>query len=531
MLIEKIVGEVKFSEKDKQQLEKNIEALGKPKPRQASAVYQKRPERKKRGEVELPVSERAVDWIESHSADNGKEPEALDQRERVEPRALLVPEDVVDPAESHTARQIKKPESPIQPERKELFEVPPPEEVVDPAESHSAEQIKKPEPPIQREERSTSPDVPLPVLRHRSASLTLPPPFTQQQPLAPANPCPILPGLQSQSSPERRARKQSLQHALTTAIKRAAMRQSQVSLLSGTTAHASADSDVLVSGSTQSPRSPVKFDWTPVRRRTSSVQERVQARAWMKPFCLNVNAVEFRPAVQREMPELPEWRRDAGPLLGFAGTPAAQYQIPTLHSPPTQSPQQEVVQEQTFIPNLEPQSTQTLDELREHHTALLASLHHYASAYLAVGRLYHSTPMAARSSPWILPALQQIAGEAFVASRDRQLPELVQIFGEISMRLTQISKTLVQAADEDLGKLEAKLKRCDALLGEAAIRLKLLQSAVGEICGVYERDRDAWWVESSDGPKERGVAEREWVNVLPEVCTSSEASTGASMED
>nr|OQO30881.1 hypothetical protein B0A51_01505 [Rachicladosporium sp. CCFEE 5018] len=513
-----IAGEVKFSETDKERLSRQIEAQGKPKSRQASAVYQRRPERRKRGESQSEAPEKTVDSGESHSAKQTERPESSVQRERKKSFELPLPKEAVEEVDTHSAEKTKEAEVPVQRERKSSLELPLPEEVVDSIESNSVEQTEFPEPPVHH---------------HRSISLHLPSLLPQQQPPTPRL---ILAGLNSQSSPERRARKQSLKHALTTAIKRAAMRQSQDSLLSGTTAQAS----------TESPQSPMKFDWTPVRRRASSVQERGEldsfdsapsgcdVRGGPKPFTFNVQAAEFKPAVQQETPRLPVWRRKARPLPSFAGTPTAQCQSPAMqsplmryHTPPSpprtlQTPQQESIHTQTFVPDLEPKATQTLDQLREHHTALLASLHQYAPAYLAVGRLYHSTPMAARTSSWILPAFQQIAGEAFITSRDRQLPELVQIFGEAAMRLTQASKALVRVADENLGKLEAKLKRCDELLGEAAVRLKMLQSAVGEICGVYENDRETYWVESEEGVRERGEAERAWMAVLPEVCSVQE---------
>ncbi|OQN95944.1 hypothetical protein B0A48_17782 [Cryoendolithus antarcticus] len=518
VLTEKIiVGEVKFSERDKERLSRQIEAQGKPKSRQASAVYQRRPERKKRSDPQSEAPEEAVDSGESHSAEQIKQPEPPTQQRRGNTLEHQLPEEAVEDVDTHSAEKTKEAEVPIQRERKSSLDLLLPEEVVDSVESNSVEQTEFPEPPNHR---------------HRSISLHLPSLLPQQQPPTPRI---ILPGLSSQSSPERRARKQSLKQALTTAIKRAAMRQSQDSLLSGTTAQASAES----------PQSPMKFDWTPVRRRALSVQERggldssnaafsEGERGESKPFTFNVQAAEFKPAVQQETPRLPEWRRKARPLPSFAGTPPALYQSPTMqsplmqyHTPPSpprtlQSPQQESMHTQTFVPDLEPKATRTLDQLREHHTALLASLHHYAPAYLALGRLYHSTPMTARTSPWILPAFQQVVGEAFMVSRDRQLPELVQIFGEISMRLTQTSKMLVQMADEDLGKLEAELKRCDELLGEAAVRLKMLQSAVGDICGVFENDRERCRAESEEGWRARGVAERAWVVVLPEVCSVQE---------
>nr|OQO28141.1 hypothetical protein B0A51_05681 [Rachicladosporium sp. CCFEE 5018] len=492
VLTEKIiVGEVKFSERDKERLSRQIEAQGKPKPRQASAVYQRRPERKKRSDPQSEAPEEAVDSGESHSAEQIKQPEPPTQQRRGKSLEHQLPEEAVEDVDTHSAEKTKEAEVPVQRERKSSLDLLLPEEVVDSVESNSVEQTEFPEPPNHR---------------HRSISLHLPSLLPQQQPPTPRI---ILPGL--------------------------TMRQSQDSLLSGTTAQASAES----------PQSPMKFDWTPVRRRASSVQERggldsfnaafsEGERGESKPFTFNVQAAEFKPAVPQETPRLPEWRRKARPLPSFAGTPPALYQSPTMqsplmqyHTPPSpprtlQSPQQESIHTQTFVPDLEPKATQTLDQLREHHTALLASLHHYAPAYLALGRLYHSTPMTARTSPWILPAFQQVGGEAFMVSRDRQLPELVQILGEISMRLTQTSKMLVQMADEDLGKLEAELKRCDELLGEAAVRLKMLQSAVGEICGVYENDRERYWAESEEGWRARGVAERAWVAVLPEVCSVQE---------
>ncbi|OQN98568.1 hypothetical protein B0A48_15830 [Cryoendolithus antarcticus] len=526
VLTEKIIVEgVRFSETDKERLSKQIEAQGKPKPRQASAVYQKRPERKKRSEPSAKALEEVVDAVESQNAEQTKRPESSVQRECKESFELPPPEAVVDFVESYSADQKQKPEPQAQ-------QIPPTEEAAHEVESESAEEAKGPAPPLHR---------------HRSTTLHLLSLLPQQQPPASATPRLVLPGLSSQSSPERRARKKSLKHALSTAINRAAMRQSQDSLLSGTTAQASNASDGLISGGTVSPRSPVKFDWTPVRRRASSVQERggpesfdsassKHERSGLKPFIFNVQAVEFKPAVHQETSRLPEWRRRAQPLPSLAGTPPALYCSPDLalrsmqnHTPPSQprmlqSPRRDPGNNQTFVPDLTTHATQSLPELREHHTALLASLHHYAPAYLALGQLYHSSPLAARTSPWILPAFQQIVGEAFIASRDRQLPELVQIFGEISMRLTQASKLLMQKGEEVLLGLERELRRGDELLGEAAVRLRMLQSAVGEICGVYENDRERYWVEDEEGVRERGVTERAWVGVLPEVCMVLEPS-------
>lgn len=107
--------------------------------------------------------------------------------------------------------------------------------------------------------------------------------------------------------------------------------------------------------------------------------------------------------------------------------------------------------------------------------------------------------------------------DAFIASQYKQLPDLVYIFSEISHRLSGIQRLFLERGVEWRA-TEKQLRRCDMLLQEAEIRLRFLQSGVGNMWFTVGRDDAVSWDEGNVLAKARAAFEDRWLSVLPQIC-------------
>lgn len=168
-------------------------------------------------------------------------------------------------------------------------------------------------------------------------------------------------------------------------------------------------------------------------------------------------------------------------------------------------------------PNSEgPVFTRTRGELIKSMNAISTFARHYASVYHGVGLSYHSLPFSARRSEWVLEGMRFRVDEALTTSHYKQLPDLVYIFTEISHRLNNAQLLL----GEQYGwqGAESQLRRCDKLLQEAEIRLRFLQSGVGNMWFTAGRDNSVTWDEGAVLWKARKAFETRWLGVLPQIC-------------
>lgn len=90
--------------------------------------------------------------------------------------------------------------------------------------------------------------------------------------------------------------------------------------------------------------------------------------------------------------------------------------------------------------------------------------------------------MSARDSPAVTREFKVVAAEALTAAPlHKELPQLVQVLGEVSYRLCG-TEVYVEAGN--LVGLMVQLRRCGDLLGEAEMRLRFLKDVVEEMVGV-----------------------------------------------
>jgi hypothetical protein len=113
------------------------------------------------------------------------------------------------------------------------------------------------------------------------------------------------------------------------------------------------------------------------------------------------------------------------------------------------------------------------------------------------------------------------ATQALTACPVNQLPDLVSIFGEVSLRLRE-SQDLLCHPDEDWQAAEVQLRRCDTLLQEAEIRMRFLQAAVWNMWFAVEYDNLVTWDESEEMADARAVLRKGWLSALPKICFMDE---------
>lgn len=106
--------------------------------------------------------------------------------------------------------------------------------------------------------------------------------------------------------------------------------------------------------------------------------------------------------------------------------------------------------------------------------------------------------------------------QALTALHFNQLPDLVSIFGEVSLRLRE-SQDLLCHPDKDWQAAEAQLRRCDLLLQEAETRMRFLQAAVWNMWFAVKYDDLVTWDEGEDLAEGRAVLKNGWLSVLPEI--------------
>jgi hypothetical protein len=166
---------------------------------------------------------------------------------------------------------------------------------------------------------------------------------------------------------------------------------------------------------------------------------------------------------------------------------------------------------------------------------------HFASAYHGIGCSYHSLPFSARRSQWVVEGMRVAIDEALTASQYKQLPDLVYMFSEISHRLSETQYLLYrpgadwQAAKKishrlsetqyllyrpgaDWQAAKKQLRRCDMLLQEAELRLRFLQTGVGNMWFTVGRDDAVSWDEGEVLATSRTAFESRWLSVLPQIC-------------
>jgi hypothetical protein len=125
--------------------------------------------------------------------------------------------------------------------------------------------------------------------------------------------------------------------------------------------------------------------------------------------------------------------------------------------------------------------------------------------------------------------MREEAKQALTALHFNQLPDLVSIFGEVSLRLKE-SQDLLCHPDKDWQAAEAQLRRCDALLQEAETRMRFLQAAVWNMWFAVEYDKLVTWDEGEDLAEGRAVLKTGWLSVLPKICFMEESTSEAERE-
>jgi hypothetical protein len=159
----------------------------------------------------------------------------------------------------------------------------------------------------------------------------------------------------------------------------------------------------------------------------------------------------------------------------------------------------------------------TRSELINITNTIYAFALHYAAVYHDVGRSYHALPFSARRSEWLVNDMRGIVDLALNASHYKQLPDLVYIFSEISHRLNA-SQQLLGRYRADWQASEKLLRRCDALLQEAELRLKFLQTGVWNMWFVVGRVEAVSFDEGEDCARAKVAFENRWLSVLPQIC-------------
>ncbi|GAB7328342.1 hypothetical protein MBLNU13_g00334t1 [Cladosporium sp. NU13] len=142
---------------------------------------------------------------------------------------------------------------------------------------------------------------------------------------------------------------------------------------------------------------------------------------------------------------------------------------------------------------------------------------HYAAVYHAIACSYHALPFSARRSEWVVSDMRCIVDLAFNASHYKQLPDLVYIFSEISLRLYE-SQYLLGNYPGKWQDSEKLLRRCDALMQEAEVRLKFLQDGVWNMWFIVDKDEKVCFDESEDCNRARSAFRDRWLSSLPQIC-------------
>lgn len=142
---------------------------------------------------------------------------------------------------------------------------------------------------------------------------------------------------------------------------------------------------------------------------------------------------------------------------------------------------------------------------------------HYGAAHHGIGCSFHELPYSARVTRWVCPKMREEATQALTALHFNQLPDLVSIFGEVSLRLKE-SQSLLCHPDKDWQAAEIQLRRCDNLLQEAEIRMRFLQAAVWNMWFAVEHDKSVTWDEGDVLADGRVVLKNGWLSVLPRIC-------------
>jgi hypothetical protein len=159
----------------------------------------------------------------------------------------------------------------------------------------------------------------------------------------------------------------------------------------------------------------------------------------------------------------------------------------------------------------------TRSELINIMSTISAFALHYASVYHAIGCSYHLLPFSARRSNWVVSDMRCIVDLALNASHYKQLPDLVYIFSEISLRLAEAQFRLGDYRG-DWRVSEKLLRRCDALLQEAEVRLGFLQDGVWNMWFVVGKDERVVFDEGEEIERARAAFRDRWLSVLPQMC-------------
>lgn len=171
----------------------------------------------------------------------------------------------------------------------------------------------------------------------------------------------------------------------------------------------------------------------------------------------------------------------------------------------------------------------TRSELLNIMSTVSAYALHYAAVYHDIGCSYHALPFSARRSGWVVTDMRAIVDAALNASAYKQLPDLVYIFSEISLRLYQ-SQHLLGDLGADWQGAEKLLRRCDALMQEAEVRLRFLQAAVWEMWFVVGRDGKVLFEEGEESVSARAELEKRWLSVLPQICFAEKHQRESELE-
>jgi hypothetical protein len=159
----------------------------------------------------------------------------------------------------------------------------------------------------------------------------------------------------------------------------------------------------------------------------------------------------------------------------------------------------------------------TRGELIERMNSISGFSMHFGAAYHGLGRCYHSLPLSARGSSWVVKGMRDAVDDAFVVSHYKQLPDLVYIFSEISHRLSESQQYFHGAAGEWQA-AEQQLRRCDMLLQEAGMRLRFLQTGLQSIWFSIGRDPAVRLDKGDVEANTRTTFETRWLSVLPQIC-------------
>jgi len=171
----------------------------------------------------------------------------------------------------------------------------------------------------------------------------------------------------------------------------------------------------------------------------------------------------------------------------------------------------------------------TRGELIDIMDHISAFAQHYGAAYHGIGCSYHELPYSARITRWVVSDMRDEATKALTALHFEQLPDLVSIFGEVSLRLGE-SQDLLCHPGKDWQAAEIQLRRCDVLLQEAEIRMRFLQAAVWNMWFAVEYDKLVTWDEGEDLADGRAVLKNGWLSVLPQICFMDEGMSEAAKE-